>query len=251
MSGDSHAEHGDDIVVRARCAAAAEWLEAGHVVARLEAQANAVDPGLATDGAIGSRIVRGVELQLAMVVAPRANTSADERERVGSRSEWLVVPGVGLLIDSMFEIAAPAARSTTGSHDSTSMNAAFAARLFGLLAFVVVLFQLALAAGAPWGALAMGGAFPGRLPAAMRIAAVAQALLLLLLAAIVAARAGLVLPRWRVASRKLIWGVAAFLLLGALLNAITPSPWERLLWLPVVLLQLGCAVVVARSEMGE
>jgi hypothetical protein len=130
------------------------------------------------------------------------------------------------------------------------MPSVFAARLFGLLTLVVVLFQLALAAGAPWGALAMGGAFLGRLPPAMRVAAVAQALLLLLLAAIVAARAGLVLPRWRAASRKLVWGVAAFLLLGAVLNAITPSPWERLLWLPVVLLQLACAVVVARSEGG-
>jgi hypothetical protein len=131
------------------------------------------------------------------------------------------------------------------------MHAVFAARLFGLLALVVVLFQLALAAGAPWGALTMGGAFPGRLPAAMRVAAVAQALLLLLLAAIVAARAGLMLPRWRTTSRTLVWGVVAVLLLGALLNAMTPSPWERLLWLPVVLLQLGCAVVVARSEVGE
>lgn len=36
--------------------------------------------------------------------------------------------------------------------------------VFCTLVAVVVLFQLALAAGAPWGHLAMGGKFPGRLP---------------------------------------------------------------------------------------
>ena len=65
------------------------------------------------------------------------------------------------------------------------------------LAFVVVAiaaigFQLALAAGAPWGAYAMGGRFPGRFPPPLRVAAVVQAV-------VVADRAGLLtlpLARW-------------------------------------------------------
>lgn len=122
-----------------------------------------------------------------------------------------------------------------------------AARIFGALSVIAAAFQLALAAGAPWGHLTMGGAFPGRLPAAMRIAAVVQALIILLLASIVAARARLMLPRWHAASRTLVWGVVAYTVIGALLNAITPSPAERALWLPIVLGLLASAVITART----
>ena len=126
------------------------------------------------------------------------------------------------------------------------MTPALAARAFLALVAVVVAFQLALAAGAPWGALAMGGAFPGRLPPAMRAAAVVQALLLALFGAVVAARAGLALPRWRRASRRLVWVVVAYAIVGAVLNAITPSAAERALWLPVTLVLGACALAVAR-----
>ena len=34
---------------------------------------------------------------------------------------------------------------------------------------VVAAFQIALALGAPWGAYAMGGAFPGQFPPTMRV----------------------------------------------------------------------------------
>lgn len=125
-----------------------------------------------------------------------------------------------------------------------------AAALFVGLTAGVVAFQLALAAGAPWGALTMGGAFPGRLPPRMRVVAVGSALLLAALAAIVAARGGLALPRWRGASRRLVWGVVAYLLLGVVLNAATPSAPERALWLPVTIALAGCALVVARQR-GE
>jgi hypothetical protein len=119
---------------------------------------------------------------------------------------------------------------------------------FGALTVVVVAFQVALAAGAPWGHMTMGGAFSGQLPTPMRVAAVVQALLLVGFALIVAARAGLILPRWHRASRKLIWVVVAYTVVGAVLNAATPSAAERALWLPVTLLLGVCAVVVARGR---
>jgi hypothetical protein len=62
---------------------------------------------------------------------------------------------------------------------------AMAAVICLVLTLVVVAFQFALALGAPWGSYAMGGAFPGRFPPAMRLAAVAQAILLGLMAAVV------------------------------------------------------------------
>ncbi|HEX3159145.1 MAG TPA: hypothetical protein VHQ45_11555 [Gemmatimonadaceae bacterium] len=127
------------------------------------------------------------------------------------------------------------------------MRARTAANTYVALSAVVIGFQLALAAGAPWGALTMGGAFPGQLPPPMRAAAVGSAVLMLAFAAVVAARAGLALPRWRQASRRLIWVVVAYALVGVVLHVVTPSARERMLWLPVVLMLAGCALVVARS----
>jgi hypothetical protein len=125
-----------------------------------------------------------------------------------------------------------------------------AARIFISLTAVVVAFQLALAAGAPWGELTMGGAFPGQLPPRMRVAAVGSAVILSALAAIIAARAGLAFPRWRRAARRLVWVVVAYTLVGVVLNAATPSAGERALWLPVTVVLAACAVVVARAA-GE
>ena len=64
--------------------------------------------------------------------------------------------------------------------------------VFALVAAGVVAFQLALAAGAPWGAYAMGGAFPGRYPPALRVLAVVQGAVIGLLVVVVLSDAGLV-----------------------------------------------------------
>lgn len=127
------------------------------------------------------------------------------------------------------------------------MRPTIAAAIFLTLTVVVVAFQLALAGGAPWGELTMGGAFPGQLPPRMRAAAVLSAVLLSVFGAIVAARAGLALPRWRRAAQRLIWVVVAYTLVGVVLNAATPSARERALWLPITVVLAGCALVVARG----
>ena len=120
-----------------------------------------------------------------------------------------------------------------------------AAGVFVALTAIVVLFQLALAAGVPWGHLTWGGRFPGRLPIRMRAAAVLSAALLVGFAAIVCARAGMASPEWQPLSRRLIWAVVAYCAIGVVANAATPSRWERIIWLPVVTLMLGCALLVA------
>ena len=119
--------------------------------------------------------------------------------------------------------------------------------VFAGLTGVVIAFQLALAAGAPWGVCAMGGRFPGVFPPPMRVAAVVQAALLAAIAGVVLARAGLALPAWQAASAWLIWAVLAFCALAAVLNLITPSRIERMIWAPVTILMLACAVFVATS----
>lgn len=123
-----------------------------------------------------------------------------------------------------------------------------AAIIYAIVSSVVVAFQIGLAAGAPWGAYAMGGAFPGQFPPELRIAAIIQAALLVGLAVVVLARAGLVLPGWSRVTRWLVWVVVVFAALSLVLNLITPSAGERAIWAPVALLLLISSAVVAFSN---
>ena len=126
-----------------------------------------------------------------------------------------------------------------------------AAIIYAIVSFGVIAFQIALAAGAPWGAYAMGGAFPGQFPPALRIAAIIQAVLLAGLAAVILARAGLTLPRWSRASRWLAWVVVAFSTVSFILNLITPSAGERAIWAPTAFLLLISSIVVAWPETAQ
>lgn len=121
-----------------------------------------------------------------------------------------------------------------------------AALVFTLATLLVILFQLCLAIGLPWGAASMGGKFPGKYPSKMRWVAILNAIVLLVLIMIVVIRAGLVLPELVMYSRIAILGVVLFALVGTILNSITPSKIERI-WVPVALIQLISSVIVAFS----
>ncbi len=121
----------------------------------------------------------------------------------------------------------------------------WAASAYAIVVAGVIAFQLALALGAPWGSYAMGGAFPGRFPMRMRIAAVVQAALLALTVPIVLSRAGLVLPTWSEAAGWLIWVVVTVAVVSLILNLITPSAGERRIWVPVAVVMLASSLVVA------
>lgn len=127
------------------------------------------------------------------------------------------------------------------------MELLFVSIAAGILLLIVILFQLALACGAPWGSIAMGGKYPGRFPNYMRIAALLQSLLLVFIGVIIFTRAGIILSAYLDWSRMAIWGVVAYSLVGSILNLITPSKWERRIWAPVVLALLACSSVVALS----
>lgn len=103
------------------------------------------------------------------------------------------------------------------------------AALFGGLAA----FQTALAAGAPWGAAAFGGANPGVLPAGLRVAAGASAVVWGTVAAgLVTAR---LTPRGR---RRLVTALLPVMAVATALNAASPSGVERMLWTPFAVVQL-------------
>jgi hypothetical protein len=114
----------------------------------------------------------------------------------------------------------------------------------GLTAGIFV-FQIALAFGAPWGSYAMGGEFPGQFPPELRVAAVVQALLWVFFSCVVLSRAGIALPRWARASRWLVWIVVALAGISLVLNIMTPSTVERMIWAPVAFVMLICSLLVA------
>lgn len=119
------------------------------------------------------------------------------------------------------------------------------AYLFAGLAFVVVVFQSLLALGVPWGKLMWGGRYAGQLAGAMRTIAVLSILLVAFFALITLSRTGLVLLGLNSASRIIIWIVISYCAIGSVANSITPSRWERTLWLPVTRLMLLSSIVVA------
>ena len=119
--------------------------------------------------------------------------------------------------------------------------------VFAVVAVGVIAFQVALALGAPWGAYAMGGVFPGRYPPPMRVAAVVQAVLIGLLAVAVLSAAGLVLPDLFAAIPWLAWVAVAVSVLAAVLNALSRSAGERRIWVPVTVVMLISSLLVALS----
>ncbi len=89
-------------------------------------------------------------------------------------------------------------------------------------------FQAALAAGAPWGAAAYGGAHPGRLPGRLRATSAVAAPVYLGMAAVAAGAVGS--PR----VRTVLTGLGAvWLAVGVPVNLASPSLPERALWVPV------------------
>jgi hypothetical protein len=118
--------------------------------------------------------------------------------------------------------------------------------IFTVLTAIVILFQLGLSIGMPWGSASMGGKFPGKYPPKMRIVAIVNLLILIVLAIIVLSRAGLVFPQLLSVSKIGIWFVVAFSGIGTIMNTITPSKIERI-WAPVAAIQMITSLIVAVS----
>ena len=125
---------------------------------------------------------------------------------------------------------------------------AVAALVFAVVAAGVIAFQLAMALGAPWGRYAMGGAFPGRFPTPMRIAAVVQAVVIGAVAVVVLSAAGLVLGDLAIALPWLVWVAVVISALALVLNSISRSAGERRIWVPVAAVMLVSSLVVALSS---
>ena len=119
--------------------------------------------------------------------------------------------------------------------------------IFSFFNLVAVLFQLALALGAPWGEYAMGGKYPGKFPTTIRVAAVIQLLILAFFGMIGLIRSGLILGSFYDFSTNAIWFVVGFFVLGTIMNLITPSKKERNIWAPITFILLLSSLGIAMS----
>ena len=114
------------------------------------------------------------------------------------------------------------------------------AGLYSVLIGLTVVFQVALILGAPWGHLTQGGAHEGPLPRGARVGAGLSNVLLVVMGCAILSSAGH-WPAWPVWSGWLALGVTG---LGMILNLITPSRAERLLWGPVTVMMFLSALGV-------
>ncbi|WP_107773757.1 hypothetical protein [Nocardioides sediminis] len=131
--------------------------------------------------------------------------------------------------------------------DPAIVRAAAVVAAVGFTALAV--FQLLLAAGAPLGEAAWGGTTEGRLPTDLRVGSALSIVVYAVAAALILRRSGLPVP-WvsQPVARIGSWVLVALLVLGALANFASQSPWERFLLGPVTLVLAGSCLVVARAD---
>lgn len=108
----------------------------------------------------------------------------------------------------------------------------------------LALFQVALAAGAPWGRLAWGGQHVV-LPPALRVGSAVSVLLYAAIALVVLAAADGAGPLPGGVGEVGIWVLVGYFTLGVGMNAISRSRPERLVMTPVAAVLAGVCLVLA------
>ena len=98
------------------------------------------------------------------------------------------------------------------------------------------------------GSYALRGAFSGQYPSVLRVAAIIQAALVVLIVGVVFSRVGVTLPRWSLVSRRLVRLVVAFACIGPVLNFLTPSTSERVIYAPTKFLLLVSSLMVVTGR---
>ena len=116
--------------------------------------------------------------------------------------------------------------------------------------YLVCLFQLALIFGAPWGEYTMGGQTKGKLPVQGRVTAGISILVLILMAQALLAKYGTgIISGWPDALiTVLVWLTFGYAVLGFVMNWLTRSKKERMVWGPVATVLL---VLVSLAVFGN
>ena len=116
-----------------------------------------------------------------------------------------------------------------------------AAILYISITVLVIFFQFGLVFGAPLGEFTQGGRFKGALPISGRVLAALSIPLLMFMALSIASVVGFIFEwdRWTAIATIAFQGVTV------ILNWITPSRKEKLLWGPVTTVAFGlCSYVI-------
>lgn len=131
---------------------------------------------------------------------------------------------------------------------TTSFLTAGISAVMAAVGFVMIsMFQAALAFGAPLGRAAWGGMHDGQLPTGFRIASAFAVFVWALAAMIVLGRAGFeITPLPMRLVHVGTWVLVGVLLVGALMNVASSSPWERYMWAPFTLTLAMLCLLVAR-----
>lgn len=116
--------------------------------------------------------------------------------------------------------------------------------------YLVCLFQIALIFGAPWGEFTMGGQTKGKLPLQGRVTAGISILVLILMAQGLLAKYGTgLISGWPSSLiTVLVWLTFAYAVLGFVMNWLTRSKKERMVWGPVSTVLL---VLVSLAVFGN
>lgn len=115
--------------------------------------------------------------------------------------------------------------------------------LAGML-WILVLFQIALALGAPWGEAAWGGRYKNKLPTNLRVASLLSAVSLLFMSVVVLSVAGGVELYPELFTTAIIWVMAVYFAIGVVMNALSRSKVERI-WAPYsAILSILCFLIV-------
>lgn len=119
-----------------------------------------------------------------------------------------------------------------------------------LIAVVVlgglIVFQLLLSLGVPWGAAAWGGRHPGVLPVSLRWGSAAAALVLGLAMWMVLARVGWVFPGSGTLWVKIVmWIFTAYFAFNVVMNVLSKSALEKAIMTPASAILVICLVLVS------
>ncbi|MFW2383402.1 MAG: hypothetical protein ACN4GZ_16730 [Acidimicrobiales bacterium] len=130
----------------------------------------------------------------------------------------------------------------------TELAAVVAAILLGAIA----IFQLAIAAGAPWGDMAWGGRHDRRLPTRLRLGSGVAAVVLVVAASVVLAQGGVTswTPVPEGALRTVTWVLAGFMVLNTAGNLASASRTEQRVFGPTTAVLAILIAVVAITGDG-
>ena len=121
-----------------------------------------------------------------------------------------------------------------------------AALILFVVQLLVAVFQWTLVLGSPFGEYTLGGQNRGRLPKKLRVVSFVSMLVNLAIAGHYYAQTGAVQTLLNTELNEIAnWALVGFFAIGLSMNAISRSKKERNLWVPVLIVSLICAILVA------